>query len=156
MAPGSTFLGALDRDDETPGDTDYTSVYSLTDEFVQPAAPEPTAALASGEDPDVANVLVQELCPWRPVEHGGFAYDAVVHEVAMDALTTDGPFSGELDPRACLQGSFGGVDLVEGAEIVRSSLQSGEFDPPEDFHHAREEPELACYAKDPPECEGSS
>lgn len=147
MAPGSMFLGALNRDDETPGDVDYTSVYSLTDELVQPAAPEPTAALDPGENPEnVANVLVQDLCPGRPVEHAGFAYDAVVYDVVLDALTQDGPFDPDrFEIGGCLDGAFEGVDPVEGVEIVLTELTGGEGFP--DFHHSDEEPELRDYAK---------
>ncbi|MGH2767965.1 MAG: esterase/lipase family protein, partial [Actinomycetota bacterium] len=67
MRQGSAFIAALNAGDETPGKIDYTSVYSLTDELVYPAAPQPTAALEGA-----SNILVQDLCPGRPVEHVAF------------------------------------------------------------------------------------
>lgn len=143
MAPGSNFLGALNRDDETPGDVDYTSVYSLTDELVQPAVPEEgaTARLEGA-----ANVLVQDICPGRPVDHAGFAYDAVVYDVVLRALVQDGPFSGAIDPTACLDAAFDGVHPVEGFEIVLTSIREGDGSDPRE-HFTDEEPELRPYAE---------
>ncbi len=107
MASQSNFIEALNRDDETPGDIiSYTSLYSLTDELVQPAAPDPTAAIDGAE-----NILVQDLCPGRPVDHLGFAYDAVVHSMVIDALTNPGPADPtRFDPLTCAQVWFDGVD----------------------------------------------
>lgn len=106
MASQSHFIAALNRDDETPGDISYTSLYSLTDELVQPAAPDPTAAIDGAE-----NILVQDLCPGRPVDHLGFAYDAVVYSMVIDALTNPGPADPtRFDPLTCAQVWFDGID----------------------------------------------
>jgi len=83
MRHGARFLAALNAGDETPGDPDYTSVYSATDELVQP----PSTAVLDG----AVNVEVQDLCPARPVHHGGLLYDYVVYAVVVDALTHPGP-----------------------------------------------------------------
>ncbi|WP_246160630.1 lipase family protein [Nocardioides humilatus] len=83
MAKGSDFVTALNAGDETPGDVDVTSIYSLVDDLVQPAA---TAALDGA-----ANVLLQDVCPLRIVHHGGSLWDSLTWELALDALRHDGP-----------------------------------------------------------------
>ena len=83
MRHGARFLAALNAGDETPGDVDYTSVFSATDELVQP----PATAVLNG----ATNVEVQDLCPGRPVHHGGLLDDFVVFSVVFDALTHPGP-----------------------------------------------------------------
>ena len=64
MRPGSAFLAALNAGDETPGEVSYTSLFSLTDVVVPQLPPPPTSALAGA-----ANVLLQDVCPGRPVDH---------------------------------------------------------------------------------------
>jgi len=146
MRPGSNFLAALNRGDETPGDVDYTSLYSLTDELVQPALPEATAALEGAR-----NVLVQELCPGRPVEHLQFAFDAAVHVMVMDALTEPGTFDPDrFDPVSACSGTW--FDGAEPSGLLESG-QGYEF-PVDDTFVAAPEPELRCYATDPPTCPG--
>lgn len=137
MAPGSAFLGALNRDDETPGDVSYTSIYSLTDELVQPAFPEATAALDGA-----SNVLMQELCPGRPVEHLQFAADAAVHAVVIDALESDGAFDrARFDIGSCAGTWETGGDQA----LFMRLLQS--FRPPPNQWNTAAEPEVRCYAQ---------
>jgi hypothetical protein len=69
-------MGALNSRDETPGDVSYTSVYTITDELVQPCR---TAELQGG-----ANIKVQDVCPGRTVEHIEMVYDASVYAVVLD------------------------------------------------------------------------
>ena len=90
MRPGANFIASLNAVDETPGAIDYTSIYSIHDELVQPAAPVPTAALA-GDPGRIRNILIQDVCPGRPVNHGAEPVDAAVFALAMDALTHPGP-----------------------------------------------------------------
>lgn len=82
MKSGSGYLRALNSVDETPGDVDYTSIFSITDELVQPSDSPP---LEGG-----TNIAVQDVCPGRPVHHFGMVYDAVVWALAFDAFTQDG------------------------------------------------------------------
>ncbi len=86
MRPSSLFISALNADDETPGSIDYTSLYSLHDELVQPVLPTPTAALAGG-----TAIMIQDICPGRFVNHGGQPVDAAVFTLVLDALTHPGP-----------------------------------------------------------------
>jgi triacylglycerol lipase len=94
FARGSQFIAALNAGDETPGDIDYTNVYTLfDDELVQPATPEPTAALEFGQDnPKVANILLQDLCPLLIADHLTIGLtDRATFELALDAITHPGP-----------------------------------------------------------------
>jgi triacylglycerol lipase len=93
FARGSQFIAALNAGDETPGDIDYTNVYTLFDELVQPATPEPTAALEFGQDnPKVANILLQDLCPLLIADHLTIGLtDRATFELALDAITHPGP-----------------------------------------------------------------
>jgi hypothetical protein len=62
MCTDSNFLAALNRGDETPGPIDYTSIYSKTDELVQPVG---THDVEGG-----TNILLQDLCPGHHVDTG--------------------------------------------------------------------------------------
>jgi triacylglycerol lipase len=120
MRRDARFIAALNSVDETPGPVSYTSLYSLTDELVQPAAPRPTSALAGGR-----TILVQDLCPGRPVDHVGFAYDAAVYDMVIDAFTHPGTASpARFDERACARLAFDGVDeaAVPGFVEVLSNM----------------------------------
>ena len=89
MRPESSFIASLNAVDETPGAIDYTSIYSADDELVQPAAPDPTAALGGGSE--TKNILIQDVCAARSVSHGAEPFDAVVYALVVDALTHAGP-----------------------------------------------------------------
>jgi triacylglycerol esterase/lipase EstA (alpha/beta hydrolase family) len=95
----ASFLAALNAGDETPGKVSYTSVYSLTDEIIQPVAPEPTAALEGA-----ANIAVQDICPGRYVGHVQSAADAAYYAVVLDALRHRGAAdAGRVNRLSCLQ-----------------------------------------------------
>jgi triacylglycerol lipase len=83
MREGARFLAALNADDESPGRASYTSIYTANDEFVRPVE---SSVLVGA-----SNVLVQDVCPGRPVEHLLMAGDAVTWELTVDALTHAGP-----------------------------------------------------------------
>lgn len=93
FAPESKFLTALNAGDETPGAVDYSSIYSLTDELVQPVIPVPTAALDWGRtEPNVRNLAVQDACPGRVVDHLTIGTtDRLSQALTIDALANDGP-----------------------------------------------------------------
>lgn len=118
MRPGSTFLENLNSVDETPGTAiSFTSIYSLTDEQVQPAFPEPTARIEGA-----SNVLLQDVCPGRPAGHVTLITDAVVYEIILDTLTADGPADpGRLPEDVCLGTTAPGMDPVE---VVDANVRS--------------------------------
>jgi triacylglycerol lipase len=137
MRHGARFLAALNAGDETPGDSDYTSVFSATDELVQPPS---TAVLNGG-----VNIEVQQLCPGRPVHHGGLLYDFVVYSVVVDALTHPGPARpARLAGDICLHTSMPGVaEPFTGNAVLYGPafLALVQYQKP-----VAEEPPLATYA----------
>jgi triacylglycerol lipase len=141
MRTTARFIAALNSEDETPGPVSYTSLYTLADELVQPVVPTPTAALAGGR-----NVLVQDLCPGRVVDHVGLAYDAAVHDMVIDAFTHSGTASpSRFDERTCLRVAFDGVapEPLLSTGIAELQDGSGFTGAP----NASEEPPLKPYAQ---------
>jgi triacylglycerol lipase len=82
MRPGSDFLTALWGQEDLHG-VDVTSLGSVMDELVQPPS--------TIELPGASNVLLQDVCPARPVTHLSIVADAVAYELALDAFLADGP-----------------------------------------------------------------
>ncbi len=116
MNQSSSFIASLNAVDETPGEIHYTSIYSIHDELVQPAAPNPTAALADDGDFNTTNVLIQDFCAGRAVVHGAEPVDAAVFAIAVDALTEDGPADlARVDPAVCQQTFVPGLTPDDGA-----------------------------------------
>ncbi|HKY77569.1 MAG TPA: lipase [Acidimicrobiia bacterium] len=137
MRMESKFMGALNSGDETPGDVSYTSVYTLTDELVQPYS---TADLKGG-----TNITVQDVCPGRVVEHIEMVFDAATYGLVLDALSHPGPADkGRFDTALCLQRTMPGVTPVD--------LMAGEVDfwshalPKLGENQLKSEPALAAYA----------
>lgn len=127
MRPASAFLAALNAGDETPGAVSYTSVYTLFDEVVPQVPPPPTSALDGAR-----NVLVQDVCPGRPVDHLTILGDAVAFDLVVDALARRGPADpSRLSPLACLGTVMPGADPTAFATIAARDLQApavpGEF-----------------------------
>jgi triacylglycerol lipase len=94
FASGSQFVTTLNAGDETPGTISYTSIYSgLYDELIQPVSPVPTAALDWGQtQPNVNNILLQNICPGRFVDHATIGLtDRLTFELVLDAITHPGP-----------------------------------------------------------------
>ena len=79
MAAGSDFLNALNDGDDTIGSVEYTTIYTTFDPVVRPVE---NAALEDG----ATNVLVQDQCRFRLVEHIGLIFDGAVYSGIRDAL----------------------------------------------------------------------
>lgn len=152
--PASNFLAALNAGDETPGDVDYTNLYTRLDELVQPTDPEPTAALDLGENnPRVANILLQDVCPGHPAEHLTIGTtDTLAFALALDAISNPGPADVERAGGASQLCGLLPVDLESLAmpqrvmdllTIVADSLGSLALDP----HLAPSEPPIMPYAQ---------
>jgi triacylglycerol lipase len=153
MKTTSNFIAALNAPDETPasstrGEPSYTALYSATDELVQPVVPEPTAALDGA-----SNILVNgpDVCPARPLEHVGFAFDKVVYDLVTDAFSHPGPAvvarakAGR--PLFCAQTTI--VELTpETLAIMLQLAQNLDFTD-NGFAFTDEEPPLKCYAGGP-------
>ena len=150
MKTTSNFIAALNSLDETPGTgiaaPSYTALYSITDELVQPVAPTPTAALDGA-----SNVLVNgpEVCPGRPVDHVGFAYDKVVYDLTRDALDHPGPAvparASAGQPLFC-----GQTTIVDVPAFLALALAGNlDFTDLDNSSFVATEPELKCYAGGP-------
>ena len=131
MGPDSKFVAALNADNEIPSKIHYTNVYTTFDELVQPVG---TSALEDG-----TNILLQDLCPGRPVDHAGIAGDAVTYRLVIDALTNKGPASVNRLP----------------ADVCSETTMPGWSPPPYDAWpgydggtETRREPPLKSYARD--------
>jgi triacylglycerol lipase len=130
MRTDSNFLAALNRGDETPGPIDYTSIYSKTDDLIQPVG---TQALEGG-----TNILLQDLCPGRRVGHGPILRDDVTYRLVVDALSNPGPANPDRANVNCARDAFPGVG-------------NPQFGPPPkgiDPHTADHEPSLEPHARD--------
>jgi len=136
----SNFLRALNTPRETQPGIAYTSVYSLTDDIIQPAAPDPTAAIAGA-----ANIAVQDICPGRYVGHVQSAWDAAYYAVVIDALTHAGPADpARVDRSYCNQQAMPKVDPVTGWENTANVyLVAGQRQTP--YPKTTSEPPLRDY-----------
>ena len=128
MRPDSEFLTALNAGDETPGDVSYTNVFTTNDELVMPH----TSSRLDG----ASNVVIQDVCRGRPIDHFLIAGDAVTWELAVDALTNDGG----ADP-----------DRLRGLTCLKLALPGATLDWPQDpggsgAVQVDEEPPLQTFA----------
>jgi triacylglycerol esterase/lipase EstA (alpha/beta hydrolase family) len=112
------FMAALNTEPAIPG-IDYSMIYTLTDQFVEPESSTP---LGTGPTSGVGagtTVAVQDLCPGRPVDHIGMVGDAVVFALVQDALTSgDGIAHPERIPSGvCAQTTAPGVNAADEAAM---------------------------------------
>lgn len=140
---GSHLITAIDRQpDESPGPTAWTTVRSSDDEVVQPqGAPRPASALRGA-----TNILIQDICPGRKVDHIGTALDAVTFAAFKDALAHPGPARvAALPKNVCATKYAPGV----GGAAVRSAatVAAVPLDPQVDAAKVTREPALAAYAR---------
>lgn len=148
FSPSSSFVRVLNEGDETPGDVDYTSIYTRYDELVQPVDP-PTAALDPGLDnPRVANILLQDICPGNLAEHLTIGtVDRLTQILTLDALDNDGPTDvGRVgvDPLLC---ALEGLYLVPDTFVnLLTQFERSAADGIPDFELVTEEPPLRDYA----------
>lgn len=153
--PGSKFVTVLNAGDETPGDIDYTTLYTVYDELVQPVNPVPTAALDWGKsNPHVSNILLQDVCPGHFSDHLTIGTtDPVAFQLALDAISNPGPadFKRAGGAKICSLLPFNLQTLViqhqdivqDFLKILKNDAQAGLPDP----HLVKDEPELMPYAK---------
>jgi pimeloyl-ACP methyl ester carboxylesterase len=136
MGSGSRFVSALNSGDESPGAVSYTSIYTMFDELVQPN----TTSMVDG----ASNILIQDLCALRPVDHSLISGDAVSYALALDAFSNPGPADpARFDPAACMQAATPAADGAAGITAVTNELLAG----PPQFTSAAEEPPLKPYAQ---------
>jgi hypothetical protein len=147
--PASEFVRVLNAGDETPGDISYTSIYSAMDQLVLPALPVPTAGLEWGSDsPAVSNILIQDVCPGRVVEHLGIGTtDRAAQILVIDALVGDGPGDAA---RAGLSTLCSLPDQQSDARMGAAAfaqMQDGFRAGFPNWHSTTREPEIKPYAR---------
>lgn len=151
--PYSQFTQATNRDDETPGSIDYTAVYTLTDELVEPVIPVPTASLEFGQNnPHVTNLLIQDLCPLQIVDHVTIGTtDAVAFAMVLDAITHSGPANPQRAGGAALCTNIpiiaDPVLATAGVPALLAILASDAAAGVPDLHLSSSEPPLKSYAQ---------
>ncbi|HSW14653.1 MAG TPA: hypothetical protein VLI06_17545 [Solimonas sp.] len=82
IAAGSRFLAALNARPLPPG-IGYTSISTNFDEVI---LPQPTASTLPGG----RQIVLQELCAGRPIEHFTILADRVTYELVLDAIRHPG------------------------------------------------------------------
>jgi pimeloyl-ACP methyl ester carboxylesterase len=103
---GSAFVGALIAGG-LPAGPSYTSLHSLFDEV---AFPQPESSHLAG----ASNIIIQDRCPGRLVEHLTVVIDAVYFAYVIDALDHAGPALLERVPwTTCLALTMPGVDYIQ-------------------------------------------
>jgi len=134
---GSRYLGALTGGD-LPAGASYTSLASAGDEVVYP---QPEASRLPG----ARNIVLQDICPGRPVDHLGMLYDNLAYELVLDALTNAGPSDpARIPPAVCqtvtlpVDSTTYAADSAAGATNFALALATSPTVP--------QEPELFCYA----------
>ncbi|MGH2942131.1 MAG: esterase/lipase family protein, partial [Solirubrobacteraceae bacterium] len=111
LRPASNLIRAY-REKPRPAGPSFTAVATAFDELVTPA---PEAGLLPG----ASNVVVQDVCHVRLVEHFTMVTDAVAYAVALDALTHPGPADpARIARTACLQLLIPGADLARAAVVA--------------------------------------
>ena len=146
MRPSSAFVAALNAGDETPGTVDHTSIYTRFDELVQPTE---TAALdPAGGGGHLVNILLQDLCPGRLVDHLSIGTtDVLTQRLVLDALDGDGPADPEragIDPVLCnLPDQY---VVPETFPNIVALFEPGGLETFPEYHPVAEEPPLKPYA----------
>lgn len=103
----------------------YTSIASYQDEVV---FPQPTASSLPG----VHTVMVQDVCPGRPADHGTLVIDSAAYGLVLDALAHHGPADvGRVDHSLCSQPALPGVDWSGGTgfQATLTALSVGLLNP---------------------------
>ena len=140
---GARFMQSLNRV-PAPGGPSYTTIRSLTDNLIQPAAPEATAvATIDG----ATNIAVQDLCPGRVVEHVGLVFDAVALAVVLDALTHPGSADAtRVGTAHCAELYAAGIDPVVAAAAI-TTLYANAFPAVPAARQVDAEPTLRPYVE---------
>jgi triacylglycerol lipase len=134
---GSRYLGAL-HSGRLPSGPAYTSLATLFDQVV---VPQPEASRLAG----ARNIVLQDVCRERPVDHFSILYDNLTYRLVLDALTHAGPADpGRLPPGICETSALPFNPETFAADVsagIANVLAAFTAYPP-----VPEEPPLFCYA----------
>jgi len=141
----SQFIKALNSRQETFAGISYTSIYTHTDEVVQPNMDAATgsSSLRTG-DGARTNVATQDICPAATYEHLLIGLiDPVAYALAIDALTHDGPADpARIAVTVCAEVFHPSIDPVTGPiDGAAAAASYGSYQTAE----VPAEPALACY-----------
>ncbi|OLN85596.1 Lipase B [Colletotrichum chlorophyti] len=137
------------------GDAAYvptTSIFSATDEIVQPQSGENASAIIrEGNGIEVTNVEVQKACPGTPagkdVTHEGMLYNSLAFALIRDALANEGPGKLErIDKKICADRAAGKSDKVE-VSATESVLDDAAKNVLLYRDKVKQEPPIMAYAK---------
>lgn len=109
----SRFTQAMNSYQETFPGISYTSIYTRTDQFVQPNLDDTGTSSLHGGGGQITNVALQDVCPTDLTsEHLAIGtYDPVAYAIAIDALTHRGPAKpARVDGQVCGQALMPGVN----------------------------------------------
>jgi pimeloyl-ACP methyl ester carboxylesterase len=141
QGPDSNFILALNSRAMTFPGTDYTEIYTNTDELVRP----PAASSSLPSSPHVSNIAVQDVCPTDNPDHMLLGtVDPVAWALIVDALDHDGP----ADPKristiVCAEGAMPGVnDPTLAADMAAAAVYVSQAG---GYPHVPSEPPLRCY-----------
>ena len=137
MRRGSRFLTALHAA-PPPGGPAYTSIATAFDQLSTPA---PAASHLGA----ARNVVLQDVCPGRPVEHTGLVYDNLTYRLVLDAIAHAGPS----DPARLPAGTCETSTLPVASQTFAQDIANGIANLLAAFTSHRTvpaEPALFCYA----------
>lgn len=134
LRPGSKLLRAYAARELYRGPA-YTAMSTAYDEIV---VPQPEAGRLGG----AVNIVLQDVCPVRPVEHGLITADAVAYALALDAIEHAGPADPlRLPAEVCRRALLPGTDWVGlAAELGWTALGLAEYA----AHPVAAEPAVRC------------
>ena len=143
FSTGAAFMEALNRVPMPTGPS-YSAIRSLTDELIQPAMPESSAVAAID---GAANLVIQDVCPGRPVSHVGLVFDAVFADMVLDALIHPGPADeGRIGHGTCTRAYPDGVDPLF-ASVNIATLYANAYPTAANAPKVDREPALRSYAR---------
>ncbi|MBC7372399.1 MAG: alpha/beta hydrolase, partial [Frankiales bacterium] len=123
-----------------PAGPSYTTIATRYDEI---AAPAPQASRLDG----AANVVVQDPCPGKIVEHFGLVTDGTVFSLVLDGLTHPGPVDTSRLPVAdCLLALPAGSDPATVAPLVVEAV-TNDLAANAASEKLSEEPPVRCYVR---------
>ena len=126
-----------------PPGPSYTTIATRFDEI---AAPAPEASRLDG----ATNVVLQDVCPAKPVEHFGLVVDGTVYALVQDGLLRAGPVDpSRLPVSACLNTLPPGSDPTVVAPLVAEAV-ANDLAANAASEKLTEEPPVRCYVR--PDC----
>lgn len=115
---GSVFFQQVSAHPLPPeaGRASITTIATLTDEI---ATPEPAASHLDG----ATNIVLQDVCPAKVVDHFGLVADGTVAALVLDGLQHDGPVDpARLPSDACTRTFPPGTDPVAAAPLIAAAV----------------------------------